>query len=314
MQNDIHTVLGASGATGRAVLNELQNRNLEFKAVTQAQHLDGIKTIQANLLEADDAKKAIKNSTHVYLCVGLPYQSTVWERDFPRLMQNVIDACERENAKLIFLDNVYMYTPPFPVPFDEQAPQNPVSRKGIARKRTADLLVTAMANRKINAVIGRSADFYGDFATNSALYISFLQNILKRKAPQVLGKKDVPHTFAYSGDNGRALVALALNENTYGQVWHLPVGEPITFDEVNGIMNSLLNTKFNIQYLSKPMRKVLSLFIPPIKEVEEMLFQFEQPYVMNFDKFKKQFPDFRVTPYPEGIRNMIESFTLHSTK
>jgi nucleoside-diphosphate-sugar epimerase len=197
---------------------------------------------------------------------------------------------------------------PLSVPFDEQEPQNPTSKKGVARKQTADLLLKAMADKKIKAVIGRSADFYGEHSTNSALYNSFLQNILKGKAPQVLGKKDVTHTYAYSGDNGKALVALALDDSTYGQVWHLPVGKPITFYEVNNIMNSVLGTTFTLSYLPGMMRKILSLFIPPIKEVEEMLFQFEKPYEMNFDKFKKQFPDFQVTSYQDGIKNMVQSF------
>ncbi|NJL77025.1 MAG: NAD-dependent epimerase/dehydratase family protein [Saprospiraceae bacterium] len=189
MKDQIHTVLGASGATGRAIIKELQSRNFKFKAVTQSQKMEGIATLHTNLLNAEEATKVIQNSDYVYLCVGLPYQSKVWAKDFPVLMQNVIKACEIANAKLIFLDNVYMYGAPFSVPFDEQEPQNPTSKKGIARKQTADLLLSAMADNKIKAVIGRSADFYGEFATNSTLYNSFLQNILKGKAPQVLGKK-----------------------------------------------------------------------------------------------------------------------------
>ena len=308
MTNQLHTVLGASGAMGRAVIKELQNRNLKFKAVTQSQKIEKMDTIQANLLNADEATEAIKDADYVYLCVGLPYQSKVWARDFPLLMQNVISACQKANAKLVFLDNVYMYASPFSLPFDEYEPQNPISKKGVARKQTTDLLLKAMADEKIKAVIGRSADFYGEYTINSALYNSFLQNILKSKAPQVLGKKDITHTYAYSGDNGRALVALALEDSTYGQVWHLPVGKPITFDEVNDIINEVLGTNLKISYVPKMMRKILSLFIPPIKEVEEMLFQFENPYEMNFNKFKGKFPDFQVTSYQDGIKNMVQSF------
>jgi nucleoside-diphosphate-sugar epimerase len=308
MSNQIHTVLGASGATGRAVIKELQSRNLKINAVTQSQNIEGLETIKANLLNEDEATKAIQNADYVYLCVGLPYQSKVWANDFPLLMQNVINACEKANAKLIFLDNIYMYASPLSLPFDEQEPQNPTSKKGRARKKTADLLLKAIAEKRIKAVIGRSADFYGEYTTNSALYSSFLQNMLKGKAPQVLGQENIIHTYAYSGNNGRALVALALDDSTYGQVWHLPVGKPITFDEVNSIMNRQLGTNFKISYVPKMMRKILGLFIPLIKEVEEMLYQFQQPYEMNFDKFKKQFPDFKVTSYEDGIRNMIQSF------
>ncbi len=305
----MHTVLGASGATGRAVIAELKKRNLPFNAVERSKKLEGVETIQADLLNAQEAINAIQHADYVYLCVGLPYESKVWTRDWPKLMQNIIAACEKANAKLVFFDNVYMYGPaPLSAPFDEAHLQNPTTLKGLARKQTTDLLLQAITEKRVEAVIGRSADFYGELAVNSPFYISFLQNMLKGKAPQVLGKKGVTHTYAYSGDNGKALVALALDHRTYGQVWHLPVGKPVTFDEVNAMLNKVLRTNFKLGYVPKLMRKILSLFIPPISEVEEMLYQFEHPYAMNFDKFKKQFPDFQTTPYQEGLEKMVASF------
>ncbi len=309
MKKELHTVLGASGAIGQAVVRELQRRNLNCNAVGRIQKYPGVPTIQVDLLEKDAAIAALTDSAFVYLCIGLPYRSKVWQRDWPILMENVITACEKANAKLIFFDNVYMYGPtPLSVPFNEAHPQQPTTRKGIARKRTTDLLVQAMADKRIRAVIGRSADFYGEQAINSPLYISFLQRILQGKAPQVVGKKGIAHTYSYSGDNGKALVALALDDGTYGQVWHLPVGKPVTFDEVNDKLNILTGSHFRVGYVSKPIRKLLSVFIPPLREVEEMLYQFEAPYEMDFHKFQQHFPDFRITPYEEGLRRMVESF------
>jgi nucleoside-diphosphate-sugar epimerase len=304
----IHTVLGASGSVGRAVMQELQHKNLTIRVVERKRKLEGIETLEADLLDANQADNAIKNSDYVYLCVGLPYQSKVWTRDWPRLMQNVINACAKTNAKLIFLDNMYMYSQPLTRPFTETYPQNPITKKGLARKATTDLLLKAIAENKVQAVIGRSADLYGAFSTNSPFYISFLQNILKGKAPQVLGKQNVKHTYAYTGDNGKALVALALDEGTHGQVWHLPVGELITIDAVNEILNEELGTTFKVSYVSKIMRKLLALFIPPITEVEEMLYQFENHYEMSCQKFMTHFPDFKITSYKEGISKMVESF------
>ena len=314
MQNQMHTVLGATGATGMAVIEELKARNLNFNAVHRGKGLKGINTINADLLKPDEAEKAIQHSNFVYLCVGLPYQSVVWEKDWPLLMQNVISACHKRNAKLIFFDNAYMYGPgPLSVPFDENHIQNPNTRKGLARKHTQDLLLKAISDKKVTALIGRSADFYGDGATNSILYVSFLQNMLKGKAPQILGKKGIAHTYAHTGDNAKALVALALDQTTYGQVWHLPVGKPITFDELNDIMNQALGTDFKLGYVSNLLRMLLSLFISPIREVEEMLYQFDTRYEMNSEKFMKHFPDFKVTPYETGIRSMILSFKNKAT-
>lgn len=313
MTNQLHTVLGASGATGRAVIQVLQNRNLTVRAVERSVKIKGVESIKADLLNSEQTKNAIQGSTYVYLCVGLPYRSDIWLKDFPHLMQNVIDACVATNANLIFFDNVYMYgVPPLAIPFDENHPQNPITKKGIARKQTADLLLKAIKENKLKAVIGRSADFYGPYAVNSPFYISFLDRMLIHKTPQSISKSGIKHTYAYSNDNGKALVELALTPSTYGDVWHLPVGDPIIIEEVLAIFNKELGTNYKISFLPPLMRKILSLFIPVLKEAGEMVYQFNDEYIMSFDKFKKQFPDFKVTPYEQGIKEMINSFKEYS--
>jgi hypothetical protein len=76
------------------------------------------------------------------------------------------------------------------------------------------------------------------------------------------------------------------------------------------MVNSELNADFTPQYISKFMQKILGLFIRPIREVQEMSYQFENPYVMSSKKFMDKFPDFIVTPYEIGIREMVQSFKI----
>ncbi len=307
MKNRLHTVLGGSGATGRAVIKELQRRNLTFNAVERTKKLENTETIKADLLNEQEAVDAIRHSDYVYLCVGLPYNADLWAKDWPKLMKNVIMACEKADARLIFLDNVYLYGN-LQSPFDEAHPQNPVSKKGNARKQTADLLIEAVSESRVKAAIGRSADFYGENALNSPFYTQFLENMLKGKAPQTLGRKGTKHTYANVSDNGRALVALALDEEAYGHVWHLPTAEAVDIATIGALFNKALGTDYEVSYLPKFMRKILSLFVPTLKEVEEMMYQFETDYVMDSSKFRAQFPDFEVTSYEQGIEDMARSF------
>lgn len=309
MKENLHVVLGGAGAIGTAVINELLNKKLKVKAIERTKNVDGVETYHTNLLDHSQTMTALDDASHIYVCVGLPYKSVVWESDWPKLMGNVIAAAAKNNAKIIFFDNIYMYgPPPLKVPFDENHSQEPVTRKGRVRKQTADLVLKAHRDEKIQALIARSADFYGHRAVNSPFYIQFLERMLTGKAPQSLSKRGIKHTFAYTMDNAQAIVRLALDETSYGEVWHLPVGDPITFDDVLDMMNKTMQTSFTVQYTPKPLLHVLPLFIPPVKEVKEMLYQFNQPYIMSWDKLRKKYPDITPTPYAEGIKTMIESF------
>lgn len=303
MKNQIHTVLGANGAIAKGVIKELKIRQLQIRKVSRKPTW-----VQADLLRKEDAERAIEGSSYVYLCIGLPYNSQVWESQWPQVMQNVIDACEKAQARLIFLDNMYMYASPLPIPFDEDTNQNPSSRKGKARKQTADLFLKAIRDNKIKGLIGRSADFYGEAALNSPFYISFLERMLQGKGPQILNSAEIEHTYANVLDSGQALVELALNDDCYGEVWHLPVGEPISKNRILTLFNKKLGSNFKISVMPTLLKKILSIFIPILNETKEMEYQFDQKYVMSDLKFRKRFPNFKASSYKDGVDRMVEWF------
>jgi len=305
----LHLVIGGAGAIGSAVINELRSRNIPVKALERKKAIKGIETTHADVLDLEAFTKAAAGATHIYVCVGLPYFARIWQRDWPSVMKNTIEVCKTYHAKLIFFDNVYMYgPPPLSMPFTEDNEQKPVTKKGKARKETADLLLAAMRKGEVQGVIGRSADFYGPYAVNSPFYIVFLENILKNKNPQWLGKPNVRHTYAFTKDNARALLELALDESCYGQVWHLPVGKPVAIEEIMMLINRYFHSEYKISYMPRALLNIMGLFIPILKEAKEMIYQFDDPYVVSFEKFKRKFPNFTVTPYDRGIQEMIMSF------
>ena len=46
--------------------------------------------------------------------------------------------------------------------------------------------------------------------------------------------------------------------------------------------------------------RALGLFMEPVRESVEMLYQYDQPYIFDSSKFDQRF--FAATPYAEGIR------------
>ncbi|MEL7533554.1 MAG: NAD-dependent epimerase/dehydratase family protein [Bacteroidota bacterium] len=309
MNTSLHTVLGAAGSIGQATIQALQTRGFAIRAVSRSTALPNVSNHKADLLDLAQAREAIAGATYVYICVGLPYKTEIWARDWEILMHNVITACSENNARIIYLDNIYMYGPtPLQVPITESHPQSPTSIKGKARKRTTDMLLQAIAAGKVNGLIGRAPDIYGPKAVNSSLYISVLERMLAGKGPQLLAPLDIPHCYSSTTDIGKALVDLALAEDTYGQVWHLPTGPLTNNAEMIALLNAELGTQLKASVLPNFMRKFLSLFIPPLKEIGEMLYQVQDPYDFSDAKFRTRFPDFKVSTYEEGIKAMVASF------
>lgn len=310
MKQDLHVVLGAAGSVGQSVVEELQFRKFNIRAVVRTKSIKGVETVHADLLDLNQAICVIEGASYVYLCIGLPYNAKIWKNQWPKIMENVITACEKAQARLIFLDNVYMYgPPPLKVPFTEEHLKEPTSSKGKTRKIILDMLLHAHKMGRIKAVIGRSADFYGPNVKNSPLYISFIERIIKGKSPQSLGKTDIKHTYSHVKDNGKALVALALDESTYGQEWHLPVSEPLTTDQIVDEINHLLKSDFKATIVPRFMLKIMSIFISPVKEISELLYQNDDTYIMSDKKFRDHFPEFKATEFKKGISEMIFSFT-----
>ena len=140
------------------------------------------------------------------------------------------------------------------------------------------------------------------------MYVGFLEKLLKNQPPKILAPMDVPHTFAYTQDLARAMLLLAEDKNTWGEVWHLPNNESITLGQVNEIFNQILGTHHTIKVMPRALISALAVFSPPLKEVKEMLYQYDYPYVMDYSRFLQRFPDFVVTPYDTALANMVASF------
>jgi hypothetical protein len=54
------------------------------------------------------------------------------------------------------------------------------------------------------------------------------------------------------------------------------------------------------------MARTIGVFVPIMKELAEMMYQYDRDYVFNSDKFEKRF-DFVPTAYLEGIRTIVRS-------
>ena len=157
----MQTILGSGGAIGKALAGELQNYTDQIRLVSRNPQKVN-KTDQlfiADLAEVEQVIKAVEGSEVVYLTVGLPYKTKIWESQWPIIMKNVVEACKHHDAKLVFFDNIYMYEATSLDPITEDLPINPPSKKGKVRAQIFNYLLDSVERREIQALVARSADF-----------------------------------------------------------------------------------------------------------------------------------------------------------
>lgn len=147
----LHTILGAGGVIADTLTPELISRQIPVRLVSRHPKapLPGTTTVAADLTDASQALQAITGSSIVYLCIGLPYNYSIWRQQWPRIMDNTISACQKTNARLIFFDNVYMYGKT-DGPMTEETPYDPSSRKGDLRARLATQVMSEVRKGNIS--------------------------------------------------------------------------------------------------------------------------------------------------------------------
>jgi nucleoside-diphosphate-sugar epimerase len=299
----MHTILGINGATGIEIAKQLHQRRLPVRGVSRRGTTGNWETAQADVMNLDELKKAVAGSEVVYCCVGIEYNITIWRRDWLPLIENVIQACLAAKAKLIFIDNVYMYGLVRST-MTEATPMQPSSEKGKVRKAIAEKLLDAFANRGLKGCIARAADFYGPNCEKSMIEEGVFKNSAKQKTMQWLGRMEKKHAFTFTPDIGRACVNLALSNKMNGDVWHLPTAPAITATEFTQLVAKEANIPNKVMALRGFMLTIVGLFIPILREIKEMMYQYDEDYLFSSEKYETAFGE-KPTSYEVGIRETV---------
>jgi nucleoside-diphosphate-sugar epimerase len=304
----MQTILGSGGGIGIPLAKELKKYTEQVRLVSRnpkkINETDELFPVDVNDLSQMD--KAIAGSEVVYVTIGFEYKLKVWQTTWPPFLKAVIESCKKHQAKLVFFDNVYMYASSAIPHMTEEAPLQPLSRKGLIRKELHEMIMNAVEKNELTAIIARAADFYGPDNKNSALTIMVCENLMKGKKAQVLGDINKIHTYTYTPDAAKATALLGNTTDAYNQVWHVPTTkEKLTNQQWIQLVADALQTEAKIQTVPAWMLHVLGLFIPVMKEFPEMLYQYQQDYIFDSSKFEKRF-GMEATAPKEGIRNLVE--------
>jgi nucleoside-diphosphate-sugar epimerase len=303
----MQTILGANGTIGKPLAKELKAYTDRIRLVSRQPGTSSGNTeaFPADLTDPEQAMQAVKGSEVAYLVVGLDYRLGTWQQLWPRLMRNVLDACIRHETKLVFFDNVYLYDKKAVPHMTEQSPVNPPSGKGRVRQQIASMLMQEVEAGRLQALIARAPDFYGPENHKSFAYEVIYRNLKKGKQPLWMGKSDLRHSFIYTPDAAKATAILGNTPDAYGQAWHLPTHpDAPTGRQFIRWFGQEMGSPKKPMVMPTWMVRTAGLFSPLMKELGEMMYQYDQEYFFDSSKFTRRF-DFQPTPYLDGIRETI---------
>lgn len=207
----------------------------------------------------------------------------------------------------MFADNLYVYGPP-DGPMTEETPQRAQGKKGRTRIEMAAAVLGAHADGRLRCTIGRSSDYYGARGTTSTVGDNIMKPVVRGKRARWLGSLDQPHTLNYLEDMARALVTLGEHDEADGQAWHLPAAEPLTGRQFLSLAFEAAGHTPKIGVASRPMIRIGGLLNPLLRELNETLYQFEQPFVADASKFQRAFGPFEPTPHPKALTPTVDWF------
>lgn len=303
----MQTILGAGGQIAVELTREL-NRGYtpDIRLVSRNPHTvnDTDELKRADLMDAAQTAAATAGSEIVYFTAGLPADTAMWERQFPTMLRNALAAARAAGAKFAYFDNTYMY------PQDdrlqtEDTPFAPVGRKGAVRAEMATMVLEEMARGDIPVLIGRAPEFYGPGRTQGFTNSLVIDRLKAGEKPRVPVRDDRLRTLIWTPDASRALATLGNTPDAYGQTWHLPVDhDRLTYREFVAFAAAAFDRDPSYRVVPEWVLRTAGIFSPAAREIRELLPRYRHDNRFDSTKFARRFPDFSVTTYRDGLREI----------
>lgn len=311
-----HVVFG-TGAIGRAVVEELVKRGESVRVVNRSGRAEeipaGVEVVAADLFNPSQVREVTSGAKVVYQSSQPAYHR--WVQEFPSLQNSIIEGLTGSGAKLVLVENLYMYGETNGKPMTEDTPYNAHTRKGKVRGELSKAAFAAHRAGKLKVTAGRGSDFFGPWGlTTAAMGERTFYPMLQGKPASLVGNIDLPHTHTYVKDFGRALVVLGERAEADGQAWHVPSDNPrVTQREMVKMIAEEMGIEPKMSAMGRGMMWFGGLFIPAAKETFEMMYEFEQPFIVDSSKFENTF-GMKATPMKDAIRETVAWYRSHPQK
>jgi nucleoside-diphosphate-sugar epimerase len=305
-----HVIFG-TGAIGLATFDALRRRGETARLVNRSGHArvpDDVEVIGGDARDPAFTTAVADGAQVIYQTLNPPYAE--WTAQFPLLQAGVLAAAEATGARLVSMENVYMYGRPAGRLLMEDCAYEAHTRKGQLRGRMARDLLAAHDAGRVEVAIGRASDYFGPRGgAQSNLGDRVFPAALTGKTATVLGDPDQPHTYTYVPDIGEGLATLGEHPDAAGQVWHLP-NDPdtrTTRQLVAIAYRQAGRPRGKLRRLPPVLLRALGLVNPTMRELVEMQYQFEEPFVVDSSKITNKL-GVEATPVEEALGTTLQEY------
>jgi nucleoside-diphosphate-sugar epimerase len=310
-----HTILGA-GQVGTKLARLLGEKGHDVRLVRRSKpgpDMPGVTWMTGDITDPAFADTACEGASVVYNCTNPPEYHR-WEEVLPPLVAAARGAAARAGARLVVLDNVYMYGHTDGEPMTESTPMRPCSSKGALRKRLAEELFEAHERGEVEVAVGRASDYFGPETPSAAVFRDrFFERLAAGRSVEMMGDPDQPHSYSYTPDVARGLAVLGAEEAAVGRVWHLPVAAQLSTRELIERFAELAGRPAKVRAAPGWLLRGAGLVVPLARALAEMTYQWEEPFIVDDSAFVETF-GVNATPLDEAIATTLRAYGLSVAK
>ncbi|MDQ0145285.1 NAD-dependent epimerase/dehydratase family protein [Pseudarthrobacter niigatensis] len=277
---DVYVVTGA-GPVGWTVAEQLAALGRRVRVLTRSgsgpQH-PLIERIAGDAKDPEVLHTALAGARAVFHCIhGSAYTAAAWRAELPAAEQAVLTAAHEAGAVVVFPESLYSYSEPDNVMKEESPRQAVGGKRGV---RTELLRAReAAATPTVSVVAG---DFFGPRVRMAHGGERMVAPILAGKSVSVVGSTRQPHSFTYVPDLATAMVAAADRPSAWNAVWHAPTGPALTQMELAHAFAAAAGRPApKVRALPAWTLRAAAMFSAGARELAEMLYQFERPFIMD---------------------------------
>ena len=159
---------------------------------------------------------------------------------------------------------------------------------------------------RVRVTEARASDFYGPLVVEGGyLGERTVPPLLEGKRPQVVGDPSQPHSFSYIPDVGRAMATLGTDDRAWGRAWHVPTPPARSMQQMVTRMCELAGVApVTVRVIPHAVVRLAGLFVPFMRELEEVRYQFVEPFVLDSQEFTATF-GWDATPVDEALARTI---------